>query len=133
MKKAHFLIAAGALVLAALACGGPTPAPPTAIPPTPVPPTIAPPTVAPSGEAELVLENASGIPVCFVYISPTESDEWGENWLATDEVVRSGHRRTFGVPEGSYDLIARDCDGNPVSEAVQGQPISGEITWTISP
>ncbi|MBC7228271.1 MAG: hypothetical protein H5T61_13750 [Thermoflexales bacterium] len=137
MKKASILIAAGALILAALACGGPTPAPPTAVPPTAVPPTAAPPTKAPptlppSGTAELTLKNDSGIAVCAVYISPTESDSWGDNWLAAGEVIPSGSSRAFGLAEGSYDLVARDCDGQVVAYHM-GVDLAGRMTWTLDP
>lgn len=132
MKKASLLIAAGALILAALACGRPTP-----VPPTPVPPTVAPPTKAPlsqpaAGTAELALENNSGIPLCAVYISSTESDSWGDNWLATDEMIRSGSNRTFQVPEGSYDVRADDCDGNLVAYYM-GVDLAGSMTWSLDP
>jgi len=78
------------------------------------------------------LENNSGISVCYVYISSAESESWGENWLAESEVVRSGNRRTFQVPEGSYDLLARDCDGNLVGY-YWGMDLAGSMTWTLEP
>lgn len=133
MKRVALLIAAGALILAAAACGWPTTVLPTAAPPTAVPPTQAPPTQPSPGIAELMLKNDSGITVCAVYISTTESDSWGDNRLTGSEAIQSGSSRNFQVPEGSYDVRADDCDGNPVSEEVQGQQISGEMTWTISP
>ncbi len=147
MEKASLIIAAGALILAALACGGPTPVPPTAAPPTAVPPTAAPPTAVPptaapptkapspqppSGTAELRLENNSGISVCSVYISPTGSDSWGDNWLAENEVIRSGSSQTFQIPEGSYDMRADDCDGNLVAYHM-GVDLAGSMTWSLDP
>jgi hypothetical protein len=132
MKKASFLIAAGALILAALACGGPTPAPPTAVPPTAAPPTAAPPTQTSSGMAELALRNDSGIAVCAVYISSTESDSWGDNWLTGNEAIQSGSSRNFQVPEGSYDLRADDCDGNLVAYHI-GVDLAGSMTWSLDP
>lgn len=127
--------AAGMLILAILACGpaSPTSAPtvaPTAVPKPTSKPTEAQPTQAPSGETELVLENNSGISICFVYISSTESESWGENWMAENEVLRSGNRRTFQVPKGAYDLLARDCDGNLV-DYYWGMNLAGSITWTL--
>lgn len=120
------------LILAALACGQSTPVPPTAVPPTKAPPT-APPTV-PSGTSpkvvELTLVNDSGLPVCYVYISSVQSDEWGENWLAQDEVVRSGGSRVFQVEGGDYDLRAEDCDGNLV-DVQNGAQITAGVTWTL--
>ncbi len=132
MKKVSLLIAAGALILAALACGGPTPAPPTAAPPTAAPPTKAPPPQPPSGTAEWTLENNSGIPICAVYISPTESDSWGDNRLAENEVIRSGSSRTFQIPEGTYDIRADDCDGNLVAYDMDVDMV-GRMTGSLDP
>ncbi len=137
MKKVSLLIAAGALILAALACGGPTPAPPTAVPPTAVPPTAVPPTKAPpsqpaSGTMELTLKNDSGITVCYVYISSTESNSWGDNWLAENEAIRSGSSRSFQVPEGSYDVRADDCENNLVAYQFEVN-LAGQMTWTLDP
>jgi len=137
VKKASLLIAAGALILAALACGGPTPVPPTAVPPTAIPPTAVPPTAVPptqtsSGMAELVLKNDSGITVCAVYISSTESDSWGDNWLTGNEAIRSGSSRNFQVPEGSYDVRADDCDSNLVAYHM-GVDLAGSMTWSLDP
>ncbi len=131
------LLAAGALLLAALACGpatlvSPTAAPPTAVPPTQAPPTPIPPTQAPSGVAQLTLKNDSGITLCAVYISPTESESWGENALANNEALRSGSQQVFQVPEGSYDLRADDCDGNLVAYYF-GVDLAGHQTWSLDP
>ncbi|MCS7179233.1 MAG: hypothetical protein RML46_09120 [Anaerolineae bacterium] len=136
MKKHSLLIAASALILAALACGRLTPAPPTAIPLTAAStaalPTKALPTSPPSGTMELTLKNDSGITICSVYISYTESDSWGENWLAENEAVRSGSSRSFQVPEGSYDLRADDCEGNLVAYQMEVD-LAGRMTWTLDP
>lgn len=136
-RNLPILVAAGVLLLAALACGGPTPVPPTAIPPvavlpTRVSPTPVPPTQAPSGMAELTVQNNSGIVVCAVYISPVESESWGENALAKDDVLRSGSQHVFQIPEGSYDLRADDCNGNLVAYYF-GVDLAGRQTWSLDP
>ncbi len=135
-RNLPILVAAGVLLLAALACGGPTPVPPTAIPPvavlpTRVSPTPVPPTQAPSGMAELTVQNNSGIVVCAVYISPVESESWGENALAKDDVLRSGSQHVFQIPEGSYDLRADDCNGNLVAYYF-GVDLAGRQTWSLT-
>lgn len=131
-QKTPILIAAGILLVAALACGQVTPVPPTAAPPTQIPPTPVPPTPTASGMAELIVKNDSGFSICSVYISPVESESWGENALAADEVVRSGSQRVFQVPEGSYDLLANDCDGNLVAYYM-GLDLQGSMTWSLDP
>lgn len=131
-QKMPILIAAGVLLAAVLACGQATPASPSAAPPTKSPPTPVPPTPTASGMAELRVKNDSGISICFVYISPTDSESWGENALAGNEVIRSGNQRVFRVPEGSYDLRADDCDGNLVAYHM-GVSLAGSMTWSLDP
>lgn len=81
---------------------------------------------------ELTLKNDSGLTVCYVYISSTESDSWGDNWLAENEVIRSGSSRSFQVPEGSYDVRADDCENNLVAYQFEVN-LAGQMTWTLDP
>lgn len=83
-------------------------------------------------EASLTLINQLDIPICYVLISPSGSAEWGNDWLG-DETIPPGGSYTFRIPAGTYDLSARDCEGNSVSEDVYNQEITGEMTWTIAP
>ncbi|MGQ9522891.1 MAG: hypothetical protein ACUVTV_09280, partial [Anaerolineae bacterium] len=50
-----------------------------------------------------------------------------------NDTILPGGSYTFHLPAGTYGLSAHDGNGNLVSEEVQGQQISGEMTWTISP
>jgi len=130
-----------ALLLAAtLACGAPTPTPlppPTQAPPPtqppPPPPTQAPPPTQPSApeSVELTLYNSSDTIICYVYISPVDAKEWGEDWLGPNEMIGAGGSRTFSVPAGTYDLRADDCDGNPVDVQWEVEISEGTI-WTVS-
>jgi len=83
-------------------------------------------------EASLELINQLDVPICYVFISPAGSEDWGTDWLG-ENTVPPGGSYTFYLPAGVYDLSARDCNGDPVSEEVYGQEIRGEMTWTISP
>ncbi len=141
MKRYTLWIAVGMLILAALACGRSTPVPPTAELPTAVPPTAQPPTAippvtsptkAPSGMVELILENQSGLPVCYIYISSVQEETWGDNWLPQNEMVPSGSRRVFQVAEGTYDLRADDCNNNLVDIHYEVQ-LAGQMTWSLDP
>lgn len=80
-------------------------------------------------EASLTLENQLDVSVCYVFISPTGSQEWGADWLGENEIP-GGSSYTFYLPAGTYDLSARDCEGNTLHELYE-QEISGEMTWTI--
>lgn len=81
--------------------------------------------------ATLTLANSSSQEVCYVYISPTTDDEWGDDWLGEQETVTSGSNHDFEVPAGSYDLLAADCDGNTLDEQY-GVSIAGTLEWMIS-
>ncbi len=119
-------IAGAALLCIALTCGGyvlgrpilegllsstPTPQTPgVEVPQTPgaeVPDTVVP--VA-GGDVRITFNNRSDYEVCYVFISPSDSDAWGEDRLAADETIASGGVRTFELPAGAYDLMARACD-----------------------
>lgn len=48
--------------------------------------------------------------ICFVYISPVESDAWGEDWLKPNQTIPPGSEAVFEVPVGVYDLRAETCN-----------------------
>ena len=106
---------------------------PTPVPPTPEPTATLEWTLTDVGVAEvnLTLFNDSGWDVCYVYISPTSSDAWGDDWLGAD-IVPDGTSYTFQVPIGSYDLLAEDCDENALAEEY-GVSVSEDTDWTLSP
>ncbi|MDY6874988.1 MAG: hypothetical protein SWK90_02120 [Chloroflexota bacterium] len=82
--------------------------------------------------ATLTLSNNSGVGVCYVYISPSDSTSWGDDWLGAEEVIASGDSRTFQVPMGTYDLLAEDCDRNALAEEYEVD-LSVALEWTLTP
>ena len=82
-------------------------------------------------QASLTVINQLDIPICYIYISPAGSAEWGGDWLGGDAIA-PGSEYTFTFPEGTYDLRAEDCNGNLLTEEY-GATLSGDMTWTISP
>ena len=81
-------------------------------------------------EAALEVVNESDDTITYLYISPTDSDTWGSDWLG-DDVISDGATRTFdGLSRGNYDIKAADADEDSV-ETVYNIPISGEMTWTV--
>ncbi len=121
-------IIAGALVLGAILCGGgllllgalgsaASPATPPRIQPPPgktvrpANPTGIPPAAQAGGSRSIVIDNRSGADICYVLISPTDSDAWGDDWLDDTEKIATGTTRTFsGLQPGIYDMLAADCD-----------------------
>lgn len=82
-----------------------------------------------AGKANLTVVNQAGVAICYLYISPSDADTWGEDWLG-DAVIRPGKQRTFSLPPGEYDLKAEDCEGNILSEH-HNVDISGKMRWTV--
>jgi hypothetical protein len=82
------------------------------------------------GTGNVTLVNDSGQTICYVYISPTEDEYWGDDWLGSSETVAPGDRRTFDVENGVYDLMVEDCSENQLD--VQWEvDIRGSYTWTV--
>jgi len=89
-------------------------------------------TIGGAGLVELVAYNESSIELCYIYISPTTSDDWGDDWLGDKEVISPGDGiRIFYVAPGVYDLLARDCDGEDVA-AENEIELDSQTDWTIS-
>jgi hypothetical protein len=82
-----------------------------------------------TGSASLEVVNNGSTSVCYVYISPTTSDSWGNDWLGSDTIA-AGSSYVFYMDAGSYDLMATDCSGNTLDQQM-GVDISGSMTWTI--
>jgi len=70
------------------------------------------------------------IDVCYVFISPANSEEWGDDWLGVDEIIPPGDSRTFTMPAGLYDLMALDCEDNLLAEEYDAS-LSGTMDWMI--
>lgn len=141
------LLALILLALAALACGPTSTVVVTATPePEPVEPTDFPTLVLPTAEdvpdetdvpagdvGELVVENLSQQTVCYLFVSPTDAEDWGEDQLGTDEVINSGEAfSVFDIPTGTYDLRADDCNGETLVEQYAAKITTAGLTWTLS-
>jgi hypothetical protein len=151
-NKRWILVAIAVLVTVSLACNAsretPTPdvQPTVEVPPTAevaptveveptveVQPTSPPKDTSPPASQGAVLEilNDSGVDVWYVYLSPSQADQWGDDWLE-DHVILNGDMYVLaGVPEGTYDVKAADENGE-VIEVVWSVDLGGEMTWTIT-
>ncbi len=125
-----------------LACGGTRPPrdPPTRVPSdfpaTPTPSPTPPPTPLPDDPKSQVgtvdIVNNSGQAIWYIYISPSDADDWGSDWLGAD-IVASGERHTItDIPVGVYDLKAESQSGHSL-DLLWNVTIAGEITWHLSP
>ena len=133
-RSTLLLLALSTILIAVLACS-PLAAPPTATPlptPTPLPPTPTPlpptPTI-PSGGITLV--NQSGTTVCFVNISLSTDQQWGEDLLGQTGTVPSGQSQWFDIPDDTYDMRAQDCEHALIGEEWQVAVPADGFTWTL--
>jgi hypothetical protein len=79
----------------------------------------------------VLLVNNSEQSVCYVYISPSTSTTWGDDWLGAN-TIPAGSSWEFQVQPGTYDFQAQDCSGNTLDEQYGIEVTSSGLTWTLS-
>jgi len=62
------------------------------------------------------LNNSSTTTAYYVFISPTEAQNWGQDDLGDTEVLPAGGSRVFDLPAGVYDLLVVDSQLNRLVE-----------------
>jgi hypothetical protein len=65
----------------------------------------------------------------FVYISPADSDSWGDDWLGSEETISPGYSRSFNLDNGSYDVMVEDEDGDTYTFWNVG--VSGTVSMSV--
>ena len=63
-----------------------------------------------SNDVTFTIVNKSPDEVCYVLISASDSDSWGDDQLGEDETIASGDRQSFSMPKGKYDVRVENCD-----------------------
>lgn len=48
----------------------------------------------------LTIYNNADQAIEYIYISPVDSDDWGDDWLGSDTVLEPGNKITFTVQSG---------------------------------
>lgn len=76
----------------------------------------------------LTINNQSPLDVCYVFISPIENDNWGDDWLDIETIITPGASMTFDVPAGAHDFLAETCDE---ATLVTGWDLISDATYTI--
>lgn len=152
MKQRNgILILISVLIALSLACsfgGRTTPEPTTPVPdvpkteetkePDPVEPTATetPPTQptatsVPKNKTTVVeIINNSGQDIVFLYIAPADTDNWGEDWLKGDVIAKGETYQITGIPDGQYDMEARDID-NIVIQTLWDVDVKGTFAWIV--
>jgi hypothetical protein len=81
--------------------------------------------------AQLTVINDLDVTACYIYISPTTEDTWGEDWLGATEILAAGRERTFDLTAGAWDLLATDCDQKELAQKMQVS-IQQPLRWWLS-
>ena len=88
------------VLLLSLACGGGSSTPkPTELATQPV-----------AGGLEIKISNQSPYDICYVQISASDQDQWGEDQLGAQEKIAAGASRSFTVAAGVHDVKVMDCN-----------------------
>jgi serine protease Do len=84
------------------------------------------------GTTDVTLEvvNDMSQDIWYIYISPSNSDSWGEDWLG-DDTLPANSSYYFTLSPGTYDLAAYNTDHELMSEEMYGVDLSSDQTWTI--
>lgn len=87
---------------------------------------------AAGGLASLTINNQASTVICYVRLSPTSSDQWGDDQLGDTETIASGGSFTiWDVPAGEYDYQALDCNQVVLDEHYGVFLDEAGMTWTI--
>ena len=88
----------------------------------------------PRPRIQVTLVNDSGVPICDVFMRPSEQHAagWSNDWLNRDELVVPGARRSFAVPPGeTWDVKLVECSG-AVARTLVRQTWSSHVDVTAS-
>jgi hypothetical protein len=80
--------------------------------------------------ARVTVKNRSGATVCYVYVSPCSSDQWGDDVLE-ESVLNDGDNARITVVEGCWDLKAEDCS-HAVIGTHTGLQVNRDTNWTVA-
>jgi hypothetical protein len=83
-----------------------------------------------TGLSALRITNATDRTIGYLFISPSDADSWGEDWLG-DDVIPAGETYTVdGIEPGVYDFRAKDLDDEFI-EAVYNITLDGTGDWEV--
>lgn len=88
-------------------------------------------TVGGSDKLALTVQNDSETDLCYLYVEPSSSDVWGEDELGTHGVLKPGEVRIFFFPPETYDLLAQDCNQQPLAESYN-VALTSDLIWVLS-
>jgi hypothetical protein len=84
-----------------------------------------------AARVRLLVDNQSDSEVCYVLLSPSSADDWGDDWMGEMESLPPGGLRMFYVKGDSYDLQVADCSGEILIEEYEVD-LRTDLTWTLN-
>ena len=86
----------------------------------------------PSSSEIVILTIINGLEsysIHYVYVSPSESNSWGNDRLGAEKVLNPGKMVTLELEKGTYDIRIVDEDGDEyVKSDLQ---LNSDYTWTV--
>lgn len=79
----------------------------------------------------LWVDNTSDTELCYIFISPSSGDDWGDDWMGGKESIAAGRVRVFYIEPGTYDMMAQNCDNESLAEQYEVD-LTSDTTWTLS-
>ena len=83
-----------------------------------------------SGLASLNVTNDTDETIGYLYISPSDGDSWGDDWLGEDVIPAGESYTVSGISHDVYDVKAKDMDDEFI-EAVYSLTLDGTDDWTV--
>jgi serine protease Do len=80
---------------------------------------------------DFTISNESSYEVWYVFLSPLEAQNWGQDELGEDEIIEPGGESTVKIANGTYDMLLADSDGNTLYEEWE-MDISENMTFTLT-
>ena len=84
-----------------------------------------------AGPGALLLTNRSQVVICDVNMAPSTDREWGDDWLAADEMIAPGATRRFAISGGApWDVRVGNCDHHvfAVTQRTRISPASSSMS-----
>jgi hypothetical protein len=95
--------------------------------PTPAPPTATP---RPKGGGLQVI-NDTDRDIWYLYLSPADHTEWGEDRLGGNTIPAGESFTVTGIPNGEYDVQARDVYDESI-QTVWGLQVTSDTVWRVT-
>lgn len=82
------------------------------------------------GLLPLWVTNTSSEDICYLLISPSTADTWGDDQLGLHEIIPGGDTRIFFVPPDTYDMKASTCEQAEI-QSDYAIEVSAEYVWNV--